>query len=376
MRPRRPTVAAEPAVTTKPHPSVARLGSGFRSRWWVLVVLLLLLPRLPEPGEQVPTWQGSPQVLGSPGVRQQYAPDRLLALFGQGVDASMAWQRWVRHWSEQHTDVARSLVASTPEATVLNVEDDSLRQLLGLEVRTIVIDPGHGGRDPGAVGATGLTEKEINLAVAIALRERLAKQSGLYVLLTREEDISLSLRDRVSFANLHGADLFISIHVNSLAQEMRPFVETFYPGTDNANAISREQLALENRYSGYSVGEFRQLLDGLGDRFRHGESRRLAGSIQQSLFANMRRHNPELLSGGLKNAPFVVLLGTRMPAVLVEISSLSNRDEEARLATREYRRLIVDYLERGILEYLHDRRVNKEGAAHYASQENLSGGQQ
>ena len=347
----------------------------------LLGLLLALVPRL--------AWWASPAASGlsvSAPLRESasveavsrsrpvYTPERLLGLFRQGTDSSMAWQRWVAS-----VEIPASLIPGSlaPRGRgfdnglgyLLDSAERPLSRLLGLTVRTVVIDPGHGGRDPGAIGPGGLMEKDVNLALALSLRERLARQPELYILLTREQDNAVSLRDRVAFANLHGADLFISIHINALAQESRPFVETFYLGSGET-AVPREQLALENRNSGYTVGEFRQLLDRLDSRFRNHESRRLAAAIQNPLSPNLRRHNSELLSGGLKTAPLVVLLGARMPAVLVEVTSLSNREEEARLRTPAYRELIAAYLERGILEYLSGVRFDREGEQQYARQEN------
>jgi len=291
-------------------------------------------------------------------------------LFRSGTDARMAWRRWVR---SPMLSMPGALAWSSPAPgpadrgldQLLDAGDQSLSRLLGLSVRTIVLDPGHGGRDPGAVGPDGLLEKEVNLAVALALRERLSRLPELYVLLTRNRDSSLSLRERVAFANLHGADLFISIHVNALGQTFRPFVETFYLGGGEA-LVPREQLQLENRYSGYTVGEFRQLLERLDHRFRDQESHRLAMALQTALFFNLRLHNQELLNGGLKTAPLVVLLGAEMPAVLVEVSSLSNRAEEARLRTPHYRALIAEYLAQGILDYLDDGHPRQQKTDHHA----------
>ncbi len=228
----------------------------------------------------------------------------------------------------------------------------SLAALFDLGVRTLVIDAGHGGRDPGAIGPAGLREKDVTLDIATRLYERLRARGALRVLMTRIGDRTLSLKERVAFANAQGADLFLSIHVNALPVAQPTVVETYYFGPQSDPAALRV-AQVENRGSEYVMAEFREIIEKLDDSFKHQESRRLAQAIQGSLYRNIRgHHNAALVSWGIKSAPFIVLLGADMPSVLTEVTTLSNPREERRLQTASYRRQIASYLEQGLVEYL------------------------
>jgi len=226
-----------------------------------------------------------------------------------------------------------------------------LADLFDLGIRTIVIDPGHGGVDPGASGNDGLHEKEITLDVALRLRRRLVQNHGFSVRLTRESDSTLSLRERVEFANGAGADLFVSIHVNRFPSEPVYALETYYFGAGSDDSAVR-RAERENRNSDYSVAEFNRLIEGIGSRVKLDESIRLARSVQRSMFRNTRMLNDEVRNWGVKSAPFVVLVGVEAPGILAEIGVISNRDEEQRLATPEYREQLALFMEEGIVNYV------------------------
>lgn len=230
--------------------------------------------------------------------------------------------------------------------------DLTTANLYGLEVRTIVLDPGHGGRDPGAIGQLGTYEKDLALAMAHRLRDRLERHPGYRILLTREDDVWVTKSDRVAFANENDADLYISLHFNSLPDASVTSVETYYFGTTTDQATLRK-VERENRESGYSMAEFREMVQRLATDIKLEESERLANAIQESLYANTRRINPELRDWGVKTAPFVVLLGVKAPSVLAEIACLSNLEEEARLNTDEHLENLAAFLEEGIVRYLH-----------------------
>jgi len=225
-----------------------------------------------------------------------------------------------------------------------------LKQMFGLGVKTIVIDPGHGGTDPGAEGKLGLKEKDITLDIAHRLRERLRSRK-LNTVLTREDDGTLPLHARTEFANSMRADLFVSIHVNYLPSRPINIIETYYFGpSEDKEALS---LAVkENADSHYRLGEFKEMIEKIGDTLKLQESRKFASLIQQSLYLNIRQQNSGVLDYGIKRAPFVVLLGVEMPGVLAEVSCLSNKEEELKLYTARYREDIARYLESGILNYL------------------------
>ena len=246
--------------------------------------------------------------------------------------------------------------------------------LFNLKVQTIVIDPGHGGIDPGATGHQGLKEKDVVLDIARRLRDKLARSGKYRVLLTRDEDKKVFLKERVAFAKENRADLFISIHINSLpagAGHLN-YVETYYfgPHTDQR---SLELAEKENHDSDYLMGDFREVIARIGDTLKTEESKELAASIHKRLYSNLKRRNPDLLNARSKTGPFVVLLGVEVPSVLVEVSCISNQAEETRLSMPAYRNDVADYLKTGITEYLEQRSyrrsIERGKTQHVAKQE-------
>jgi N-acetylmuramoyl-L-alanine amidase len=222
------------------------------------------------------------------------------------------------------------------------------RGTIPLAVKRIVIDPGHGG-EPGAISASGVTEKEITLDVALRLRRLLADEP-YEVLLTRHSDHSISLDKRVAFANENKADLFVSIHVNWLEPRNIRALETYYVGPSDDPATLK-LASMENKDSGYSLSDYKKILEKIYVDARHDESRALAKTIQSNLFRTLKPANPVLLNRGVKSAPFVVLIGTQMPAILVEICCLSNDDEVKLLTKDDYRESIALALVQGIRGY-------------------------
>lgn len=229
-------------------------------------------------------------------------------------------------------------------------DDADVAELLNLQVRTIVIDPGHGGHDPGAIGPDRLEEKAVTLDVARRLRDRLVEHDAYQVLLTREDDETVSLGDRVSFANEVGADLYVSVHVNALPDPSVAPVETYYFGVE-AEPTARALAHAENEGNPFSVAEFNDALRRAGTAVKLQESSELAHAVQRALVERtelgLRRTD-----WGAKPAPFAVLLHTDAPAILAEITALSNPTEEARLRTTAYRDAIAAALEAGVLAYL------------------------
>jgi len=226
-----------------------------------------------------------------------------------------------------------------------------LSRAFGLGVKTILLDPGHGGEDTGAIGGGGMLEKDIALDIARRLKSRLESQTAAEVLLTRDADITLPLGERVAIAHAKHADLFVSIHLNFVPNKPINIIETFYfgPGTD---AASLELARRENSGQEPGMSELRKIIERMETQMRREESPRLAAAIQNSLFRNSRRENTTVLDYGIKRGPFVVLNQAEVPAVLVEVSCLSNREEELRLGTKEHRENIAAFLTAGILEYL------------------------
>lgn len=223
------------------------------------------------------------------------------------------------------------------------------RAVLPLSVKKVVIDPGHGGKQHGAISESGVSEKHITLDIALRLR-RLMENGPLEVLMTREADTTLSLEKRVAFANANHADLFVSIHINWMEpREIRP-LETYYVGATNDPAIIK-LASIENRDSGYSLADYRRLLDKIYLDNRREESQRLATAVNSELYQSLSQINPELENRGVKMAPFAVLIGTQMPAILAEVSCLSNEDDVKLLTNADYREKIAQALLRGILSY-------------------------
>ena len=229
-----------------------------------------------------------------------------------------------------------------------------IADLFNLHVNTIVIDPGHGGRDPGALGAEGTREKDITLDLALRLRNRLRAHQRYEVLLTRDGDESVALGERVAFANERDADLFVSLHVNWIPDAAVAPLETYYFGME-ADAATLHLAHGENSTSEYSVAEFNRMLQRAGNTVKFQESRELAEAIQESLLSTVRRTNERVRDWGVKAGPFVVLLGVEAPAVLAEVAALSNPDDESRLNTDAHREALARALEEGIVAYLDAR---------------------
>jgi N-acetylmuramoyl-L-alanine amidase len=224
--------------------------------------------------------------------------------------------------------------------------------VLPLSVNRIVLDPGHGGAQSGAISDSGVSEKEITLDIARRLR-RLLEEASFEVLMTREDDETVPLDKRAVFANSNRADLFVSIHVNWIPHRTVRPLETYFAGPTDDPAALRLASA-ENRDSGYSLAAYRRLLEKIYLDTRRDESQALARTINVALYRSLSEVNPELENRGVKTAPFAVLIGTEMPAVLVEVSCLSNEADVGLLTKADHREKIAAALLRGIRSYAND----------------------
>jgi len=233
----------------------------------------------------------------------------------------------------------------------LNQADFSLRRIFGLKIRTIIIDPGHGGEDPGTSGRLGTREKDITLDIAKRLQLRLSRYDGYQILLTRTADETLSLEARIEFTNAHKADLYVSIHVNNIPNKPYSIIETYYfgPNTDRGALSLAEK---ENSGTQYAMNDFKAMVQKINNTLKYQEAKVLARSIQKSLYGNMHLDNENIHDYGVKTAPFIVLLGVDMPSVLTEVTCLSNQEEEIKLNQGTYREDIARYMEEGIIRYL------------------------
>lgn len=218
-----------------------------------------------------------------------------------------------------------------------------------LAVRRVVLDAGHGGSDPGAV-TSSVIEKHITLDIGRRLRT-LLEAEGFEVIVTRADDRTIALRDRARLANESKSDIFVSIHVNTIAKYTASRgIETYYLGPTNDPKLTA-LAATENRVSGYSLADMRKLLDGVYADARRDESHELAANVQKQLFTALRTTDPGLENWGVKRAPFLVLVTTDMPAILAEVGCISNEKEAALLARPEHRQRIADALFQGIRGY-------------------------
>ena len=218
-----------------------------------------------------------------------------------------------------------------------------------LSVRRVVLDAGHGGKDIGAT-RMDIVEKDITLDIGDRLRRKL-EESGFEVVVTRTNDRTIALRERAQLANDSRADIFVSIHVNSILKHTASRgIETYYLGPTNDPTLTK-LAAAENIGSGYSMADLRRLLDGVYADARRDESRQLATTVQEKLYSRLRTADPALENWGIKRAPFVVLVATDMPAILAEVGCISNPKEVKMLGTAKYRQEIADALFDGIQAY-------------------------
>lgn len=219
----------------------------------------------------------------------------------------------------------------------------------GRGVRTVVVDPGHGGEETGAIGPDGTMEKDLTLALARELAERLRAELGLQVSLTRDDDVTVGLDERPALANQQKADLFLSVHLNSTVGGRAHGAETYFLSLAASDERTADLAAAENltgaspAQPGSEEFDLQLLLWDLAQSRHLAASQRLAALIQAELNSTL-----ELPDRGVKQAPFRVLMGAAMPAVLVEAGFLSNRDEEKRLRDPAYRSRLVESLVRAV----------------------------
>jgi len=195
----------------------------------------------------------------------------------------------------------------------------------------VMIDPGHGGKDPGAIGPTGLKEKDVVLAIGRKIREKLSASGEFDVRMTRDEDVFIPLEERTAMANKGRADIFVSLHINASTNRK---AEGFSTYVLSRGASNREDLELAARENGVPVRKLQGVKFIIDDMFtgaRKNESLRLAKTVNDAVVRHVSTRYPGAQSLGLKQAPFYVLVGARMTAVLVEASFISNAHEESRL---------------------------------------------
>jgi N-acetylmuramoyl-L-alanine amidase len=223
-------------------------------------------------------------------------------------------------------------------------------------LRRIVIDPGHGGKDPGAIGPTGVKEKDVNLAMARVLARKLKEELGCEVILTRDKDIFLPLEERTAIANRVGADLFISIHANAALNRTAYGIETYYLNFSQ-NERAAAVAARENGTSLKQVGDLELILFDLMANSKINESSRLAAEVHRALIDDLSRHFKDIRDLGVRQGPFYVLLGATMPSVLIETAFISHPREEARLLDPRYHEKAANAIVRGVRSFAESQRM-------------------
>ncbi len=257
--------------------------------------------------------------------------------------------------SETVTAPAPIVPEKTPAKPALPAKRNSngertLVRALGLKVRRVVIDPGHGGHDQGTTGRTGLMEKDLALDVAKRLGALIGMNLGSEVIYTRTDDTFVSLEARTALANEKKADLFLSLHANSSPFPSVSGVETYYLNfTTERRAM--DVAARENAGSDQSIYELGDILQRIGKQDKAKESRDFASRIQNSLYGYSLRNNSAAKNRGVKKAPFVVLIGATMPSILAEIGFVSNAREESLLKKAEHRQRIAEAIFKGLSRY-------------------------
>jgi N-acetylmuramoyl-L-alanine amidase len=244
------------------------------------------------------------------------------------------------------TSTSTSTTASTTASASASASDEGSEEPAG-PIRRIVVDAGHGGHDPGAIGPRRVREKDVTLAVAKRLAKKL-RAAGFEVVLTRTDDRFLALEERTAVANTARGDLFVSIHANAHPQRNRTGVETYFLNV----ADDRYAARLAARENGMDLGdgetEVTRILTDLDAKASASASQQLARLVQREVTSGVRARVGDVRDLGVKSALFYVLLGARMPAVLVETAFISNRDEERRLASVRYQDEVAGGIARAV----------------------------
>ena len=238
----------------------------------------------------------------------------------------------------------------TPVAPTTNSNGQfSLARQLGLGISRIVLDAGHGGHDPGA-RSNGIEEAELVLDVTLRLRDLLEKQPGIEVTLTRNSDEFIALEERTAIANRNGADLFLSIHANASRNPKARGIETYFLNFAS-NPEAEAVAARENSASGRTMHSLPEIVRAIALNNKIDESRDFADMVQKSMVRRLATRNKLVRDLGVKQAPFVVLIGAGMPSVLAEISFVTNKQEGALLKTPAYRQQIAESLFDAVVKY-------------------------
>ena len=221
-------------------------------------------------------------------------------------------------------------------------------------IHTIVIDPGHGGKEIGAIGPTGMVEKDLTLQICRKLADALSAKLGARVILTRNDDVVVSLDQRTAIANQYHADLFLSVHMNAAVIKGAHGSETYFLSADASDELAKKAAEAENASATASGGpssssDLKLILWDLAQQENLTESSRFAQTVQEEMNAATG-----VLSRGVKQAPFKVLVGATMPAALVEVAFITNPEEEAKLKNDDFQKKVVESLAHAVQRYKTD----------------------
>ena len=254
-------------------------------------------------------------------------------------------------YNKSAAEEIQATTAAEPPPAIVTRPPATAKRPMQREVKTIVIDAGHGGKDPGAIGRGGTAEKDITLKVGLLLRNLLTTQLGTQVVMTRDRDVFVELEDRAKFANKQDADLFVSIHVNAHPQRGTKGLEVYHFG----EASDPRALAVAARENGTPIEStgvgVQYLLADLLTTKRMEESQELAWSTKQALVTHLNSHY-EVIDHGVKTGPFYVLRFTAMPSILAEIAFISNPTEERLMKTTPFLTRIAEGIFEGIKAFI------------------------
>ncbi len=219
------------------------------------------------------------------------------------------------------------------------------------KIRRIVVDPGHGGHDSGAVGPNGIMEKDVVLAIGLKLRDLFKEELGVDVVMTRSTDVFIPLEERTAIANKVGADLFLSVHANAALNRSACGIETYYLNLAKTDKVA-QLAAKENGTSLEKVSVLQAILFDLMANYKLNDSAHLADEVQKSLFKKIKVKHADVKNLGVKQGPFYVLVGAGMPSILVETAFLSNAQEESRLKDPTYQEMTAIGIFEGVRNYI------------------------
>lgn len=264
---------------------------------------------------------------------------------------------------ERRTEISRleESISIMPEKVVVPKLDEktaggekkgkTARKSAISKIRRVVVDPGHGGHDPGAVGPSGIQEKDVVLAIGLKLRTLLREELGLDVVMTRSSDVFIPLEERTAIANKVNADLFLSVHANAAPNRSAAGIETYYLNLAKTDKVA-QLAAKENGTSLEKVSVLQAILFDLMANYKLNDSAHLADEVQKSLYKKIRSGYSDVRNLGVKQGPFYVLVGATMPSILVETAFLSNAQEESRLKEAAYQEMAAEGILEGVRSYI------------------------